>query len=400
MHHRVYTRTQNQLKLKLSHVRSERVTAPQNSRKMIAANLLLVFLSALCAGGVRGGEAARGGNISFPEVIAYDPVADPSAVVTSGQFRATVLTDNLVRFEWSDGQGRAESGGAPSFEDRATTAFLNRKLPVPKFTQATQNGVLVIETQALTIKYTVGKPLAPDTLTVTPSASNDGGAFRGWHYGQHDDQNLLGTIKSLDLLGPTTLNCSLNANITVHSEDLHCEYGLISRSGWAVVDDSDTYALDENGWWQAPNSDATDIYLFAHGHDYKAALQDFVSVSGSVAMKARAAIGVWWTRWFNMNAPEVRAIVDDYRTRSLPLDVFVLDMDWHVKPAWGAYSFDRNLFPDPADTLLDYVKEEEGLITLANLHDDNGVVESEDEHDAMVSTDGPSATRINPGYSV
>lgn len=381
------------------------------------------------------GGQSRGNNISFPELLAYDPVADPAAVVTSGRFRATVLTDRLVRLEWSATKDNAtkDAAEAPSeaafeaaaFEDRATTAFLHRKLPVPKFTaMTTAGGVLEIATSALTVRYTVGQPFSAETLVVVPAVTEKGKkgkkgkgqrkdqrslAFQGWHFGQRDPQNLLGTIKSLDQLGPTTLNCSLNKNITVHAEDLHCAFGLVSRAGWALVDDADSYALDERGWWQAPNADAHDLYLFAHGHDYKAALQDFVSVSGKVAMAPRAALGVWWTRWFNINAPEARGIVDDYRSRALPLDVFVLDMDWHVKPAWGSYSFDRNLFPDPADTLLDYVKGHEGLITLANLHDDNGVVAGEDEHDAMAAQMGlvpPASTQdipfeicSNPAYA-
>ena len=59
-------------------------------------------------------------------------------------------------------------------------------------------------------------------------------------------------------------------------------------------------------------------------------------------------------------------------------------MDWHVKPAWGSYSWDKHLFPHPSENIRGYLKDTEGLITLANLHDDNGVVASEDQHKAML----------------
>jgi hypothetical protein len=99
------------------------------------------------------------------------------------------------------------------------------------------------------------------------------------------------------MLGVTPLNCTLNKNISVHGEDLHCAWGLVSRAGWAVVDDSDTYTLNSTtGWWEGPNADAQDLYLFAHGHDYKGALQDFVHIGGRVAMAPRATHGLWWTR--------------------------------------------------------------------------------------------------------
>ena len=73
-----------------------------------------------------------------------DPVADPAAVVTSGNARFTVLTPQLIRLEWS-GDGK--------FEDRASLVFLNRKLPVPPFTARADGDVLVIKTSALELRY-------------------------------------------------------------------------------------------------------------------------------------------------------------------------------------------------------------------------------------------------------
>lgn len=63
--------------------------------------------------------------------------------------------------------------------------------------------------------------------------------------------------------------------------------------------------------------------------------------------------------------------MDDYESRSLPLDVFVLDMDWHMKNGWTGWTFDKQLFPYPEDT-LGYLKSR-GLLLAANLHDALGV---------------------------
>ena len=98
----------------------------------------------------------------------------------------------------------------------------------------------------------------------------------------------------------------------------------------------------------------TNQYLrsrFAHGSNYKQALADYVQVGGRIAMTPRYASGVWWTRWFNLDNLDVMQLVNDYKSRSIPLDVFVLDMDWHTKNDWTGYSWDLRLFPDPADTL-------------------------------------------------
>ena len=306
---------------------------------------------------------------AFPELHDYNPVANTQAVVTVGNARFTLLTEQVVRMEYS---------ATATFLDNATTAMLNRNLPVPKYTAKTSSdNILTLATKSLTLTYTIGQPFSAKTLSAT-------GAFGAWQYGQDNTGNLLGTIKSLDLLGPTSLNCTVNKNITVHDEDLHCAWGLISRQGWAIVDDSRTYALDHDNWWTTMNPNQEDLYLFAHGLDFKGALFDFVQVSGKTAMPPRAAFGVWWTRWFNYNAVDLRDIVSEYRNHQLPLDVFVLDMDWHVKPAWGSYSWDRHLFSDPLDSVQGYLKGHESLVTLANIHDDNGVAANETQHAAMV----------------
>lgn len=315
---------------------------------------------------------------AFPELSNYNPIADSKATVISGKARFTVLTDQVIRMEYVS--------TANTFLNNATTAILNRNLPVPKFTQSTTNGILTIATNKISLQYTIGTSFSTTTLLAT-------GDFGKWHFGQASPGNLLGTIKSLDLLGPTSLNCTLNKNITVHDEDLHCAFGLISRDGWSIIDDSKTYVLDADNWWSIENPNTNDMYLFAHGLDYKGALQDFVSISGKTAMPPRNTFGVWWTRWFNYNQADVKDIISEYVDHHLPLDVFVLDMDWHVKPAWGAYTWDNHLFPDPKDVMLNYMKQHKGLITLANIHDDNGVVSEEANHAAMVEMmDLPNST--------
>ena len=90
-------------------------------------------------------------------------------------------------------------------------------------------------------------------------------------------------------------------------------------------------------------------------------------MGGPIAMVPKQALGLWWTRWFDFNNWDVLKIVDDYESRGLPLDVFVLDMDWHMKNGWTGWTFDKQLFPYPEDT-LGYLKSR-GLLTAANLHD-------------------------------
>src|ERR1700684_3679264 len=73
-----------------------------------------------------------------------NPVADPRAIVVLGKARFTVLTPELIRMEWAaDGK----------FEDHASFVFINRRLPVPKYSHEFTGGKLILKTDALTLTY-------------------------------------------------------------------------------------------------------------------------------------------------------------------------------------------------------------------------------------------------------
>lgn len=389
-----------------------------------------------------------------PSLIDYNPVADPKAVVISSDklARFTVLTPFLLRMEY------AKSAGV--FEDYSTIAILNRKLPPPAFTHSESGGKLTIDTGSVVLTYQVGSPFSASSLSVMPKTS---GAFQGWKFGDADQGNLLGTIRGLDGQDQTPLNCTLNKHILDNGEFNHCEWGLISRDGWVIYDDSKNYILDSGDWWvptdapppvrkcvagqdktdvtgpsrsqffpdgtsassadeccsiclnKAPdcmawvwatdgsnacwplagwgdtidvgnrmfgvvgeptpktmqNRDAMDLYGFFHGHDYFTALSDFVSVSGKTIMVPRYVSGVWWSRWYNLNNLDLVKVTEDYGSRAIPLDVFVIDMDWHTKNDWSGFTFDPHLFPFPADS-MQYLWQM-GLPVTLNIHDASGV---------------------------
>ena len=83
------------------------------------------------------------------------------------------------------------------------------------------------------------------------------------------------------------------------------------------------------------------------------------------------ALGVWFSRWYDYTTEEAARIVQDYELRTLPLDVLVLDMNWHTKNDWTGYSWDRKLYGYPEDAVA-YAKHR-GLAVTLNLHDANGV---------------------------
>ena len=330
-----------------------------------------------------------------------EPKANPAAVVVAGHARFTVLTSKLIRMEWSaDGV----------FEDRASFVFLNRRMPVPKFTKLWvtmgKSSELVLKTDSLLVEY---RPtLSPDgsftsqSLNVTLTVD---GKPVTWHPGIVDQENLQGTTRTLD-----------GARGDKTREPI--EQGLVSRSGWAVVDDSVRPLFDSadfsfskgaaSPWpWvtlRAPGQ-RQDLYFFGYGHAYKEALGDYVRVAGRIPLPPRFAFGTWWSRYWAYSDQELEGLVTGFRENSVPLDVLVIDMDWHPTfgvhgkrapednvdqagelKGWTGYSWNKLLFPEP-DLFLKQLHQE-GLKTTLNLHPASGVQPWEDAYPAMARAMG------------
>ena len=323
-----------------------------------------------------------------------DPIADPSAVVTIGHARFTVLTPQMIRMEWAaDGK----------FEDHASFVFINRKVLVPKFEHAEAGHTLTIKTEALTLTYAPtdageGKFTA-ENLTIAFTLE---GKVVQWHPGMADTGNLMGTTRTLDgALGDKT------------AEPIGP--GLLSRDGWTVVDDSTRPLFDsanfdfskgEQSPWPwvmlRPNGDRQDWYFFGYGHEYKQALHDYVQVAGRIPLPPRFAFGAWWSRYWAYSDQELNDIVRGFHENDVPLDVLVIDMDWHTNReqleamhetdqsghslGWSGYSWNKLLFPDPAAFLKNL--HDEGLKTTLNLHPASGVQPWETAYPAMAKAMG------------
>ena len=330
---------------------------------------------------------------AIPEA-AYSPVADPKAVVVMGHARFTVLTPQLIRMEWAaDGK----------FEDHASFVFLNRRLPVPTFTAKRDGDQLRIDTGALRLIYNAGAPedgkFSPEDLGI--SFRLDGKRV-SWQAGMADTGNLQGTTRTLDgALGSKT------------KEPMG--EGLISRDGWALVDDSTrplfdsdnfTFAQGEKSEWPwvmlRPVGDRQDWYFFGYGHDYKQALGDYVRVAGRIPLPPRFAFGAWWSRYWAYSDQELDTLVRGFHENDVPLDVLVIDMDWHLNESqlnamhavdqsrqhlgWTGYTWNPLLFPDPK-AFLTHVHDE-GLKATLNLHPASGVQPWEAAYPAMARAMG------------
>jgi len=317
-----------------------------------------------------------------------NPVADPRAVVEAGRARFTVLTPQMIRIQYSEKR---------SFEDRATFAVVNRRLPVPRFTTSRRNGYLTITTDALTLRYRLDGDLsaaAPDSTALTVSL-DVAGRKTLWHPGLHDPQNLKGTTRTLD--------GQLGDNKRGELED-----GLLSRSGWAIIDESPrhrrgdgstTFAFDgrqhDVAWLSEPvDKDATDWYFLGYGHDYRRCLGDFIRVAGRQPMPPLFVLGYWYSKYQRYTSSEFMEIADDVRRNDIPMDVMIMDMDWHTQ-GWTGWTWDKSAIPDPEGLISDLHKR--GLRVALNLHPADGVDADEDFFADIRSDMGlPSDAQVVP----
>jgi alpha-glucosidase (family GH31 glycosyl hydrolase) len=302
------------------------------------------------------------------------PVAHPEAVVQGYRWRITVLTAGLLRLEWSD-------DGA--FEDRASTFALHRRLPVPDFEVVEGEAALEIVTERLRLVYD-RRPFSPAGLSI--QVRGDVSNYRSvWRYGE-PVRDLGGTARTLDNvdgclpLGP----------------------GVVSRFGFAELDDSRSFLFTDDGWVSPRDGDGIDTYVFSYGHDYAGALEAFYAVSGPQPVLPRWALGNWWSRYHAYSADSYLELLDRFDQERLPFSVAVLDMDWHrvdsvpshFGSGWTGYSWERSLFPDPEGFLAELHRR--GLRVTLNVHPADGVRGFEDAYPAMAEALGGDAAGEEP----
>lgn len=302
------------------------------------------------------------------------PVADPKAVVRGKQYRFTVLTDRLIRMEWS------EHG---NFEDRATKLVMCREFPVPKFEVRETENSLEIITDALHLYYDK-KPFSPGGLTIRVKGLITHKLDR-WFFSMEQpkmwevNSNLGGTCRTLD------------------NVDGECELdkGLIDRVGFTTLDDESTLALDENGWYVPLERESGDVdqYFFGYLLDHKACLRDYYRLSGATPMLPRYALGNWWCRYYKYTEKTYMELMNRFAEKNIPLAVSVIDMDWHITEpdpkygnGWTGYTWNRDFFPDP-ERMLKWLHDR-GLRVSMNLHPHDGFRAFEDCYESVATEMG------------
>ena len=300
------------------------------------------------------------------------PKANPAAIIHEGNARFTVLTSRLIRLEFDPQK---------NFEDHASQVFLYREQIVPEFHTWRHDGWLHIETEHIHLSFTENGRFHWRDLNIVLKQTG-----KTWHYSYPDHGNLGGTVRTLD---------STDGRLSFPD-------GLVSRSGWAVVDDSLSLIFDENEWLQPRETtpEKKDLYFFGYAQDYLSAITDYQRVSGKPDLLPRWALGNWWSRYWAYSDNDLLALMDEFSQRHIPLSVCIVDMDWHItktgnaSSGWTGYSWNRELFPEPTRFIEEL--HQRGLKTALNLHPAEGIHPHEEAYPTMAAELGQDPSAGSP----
>jgi len=258
--------------------------------------------------------------------------SDSKNVFKGINYRITILSDRLIRFEYSlDGK----------FYDGATELVHNRNFKTqPNFKVEQDNNYIVITTKYFIMQYAKEKPFkgpsfAPDSNLKVKLVNTD----KMWYYGHPEARNFKGSAFSIEDFG----------NGTVLSN------GLYSTDGFAFLDDSRSLLIDKEGYMNQNSSKRIDFYLFMYRRDFGLCLKDYFTLTGEPPLLPRYALGIWWNRDQIYSFEDTKKLIKAFNKNEIPISVLLLGEFWHKKDAIDynlyktGYSFNKDLFPNPKE---------------------------------------------------
>lgn len=248
------------------------------------------------------------------------------------KYRITVLSDVLLRFEYS------ETG---KFNDYPTIFAINRNFAKkPVFTVKQDEKYINITNDYFILEYSKEKPyiaskLVPDSnLRITLK-----GTDKIWYFGNPEVKNLKGTTYSFD----NKTNISLSK-------------GLYNLDGFASIDDTMSPVFISDGTIKKNPSDALDVYVFIYKNDFQKALDSYFELTGKPSFIPRYALGVCWNKNEDYTEEELKDIISNFNKINIPLSSILLGSKWNLNKegkTLSNYKFDNEKYKNLEQTIND-----------------------------------------------
>ena len=296
--------------------------------------------------------------------------------------RFSVYADAVLCLEWSRGG---------TFDDLPSMTVVNRAPPVPQYTRTVgPGGVVTLKTALVTLVFDpaaaeaadIGRaPCAALNVSIATPGAAAAGRTTTWcpsmGLAPPSQGNLNGSLETGD--------CYVGWADCVDVYDKKMQPGVISRGGFAVINDTSAVLLDKStpkhaAWpdgWRLPRPHAPgsyDLLFFGHGHDFRGVMQDWRMVAREIPLSPWRSTGIWWTRYYPYSEQTWLAEVwAGFEANGLPLHMVVLDTDWHTHEEPGCphnnqgCKWNRTLFPDPPR--FQKFVHDNNMSLMVNIHD-------------------------------
>ena len=239
-----------------------------------------------------------------------DAKANPECVYQGKNYRITVLTERLVRLEYSK-EGK--------FNDNPTALVLRRNLPKPKFIVRQDDNTFILTTSYFELVYTKNKNFYGGKISPASNLKI----------------SLLNTEKFWYYKHPEVRNYESNGG-------LDKQRSLYSLDGFVSIDDSNGLIMKSNGSFEEKKSNGDiDIYVFLYNKDFYYCLNDYFMITGYPTLIPRYALGTWWNKKDSYNETDIAHFIKTSEINNVPISLFTL-YNWND----GAFSY-SNKYRDP-----------------------------------------------------
>ena len=294
---------------------------------------------------------------------------DEHCVFVKDDVRFSLISERILRVEMG------------TFTDMPTQKVISRSFSSPKMKVSEKGSMVYISSEKCVFTFDVKKK-EMEAVTL-----NGGKRVTDFYSG-----NLRGSARTLDMVNGST----------------KLDFGLISKDGVSVLDDSKSCVLKADGTI-AERDKCKDLYFFAFGHDYRGCIKAFTLLCGNIPLIPRFALGNWWSRYKAYTQDEYLDLMKKFREKKIPISVATIDMDWHwtdvverfgkenvvedqkrkirniselfQSSGWTGYSWNTELFPDHKALLEEL--HDQGKKIPVNLHPAQGIRPFEDCYEEM-----------------
>ncbi len=156
---------------------------------------------------------------------------------------------------------------------------------------------------------------------------------------------------------------------------------IVHPDGWHWIKDNAGAYWDVQQQWAKVYRQPyyENWYVFLYGDDLQTAFQDFIHLLGQPPLLPRKAFGTWISRWYSYTEDELLALLEEYKKYEVPLDILVVDADWH-EDRWNGYDWRLSHFPNP-QKFIDKIHQL-GLSLILNDHPGYAMNDPLPEHDS------------------